>query len=117
VVLYAVVITRDAPDTLARVSLWLQNLSASVRITRYTIDCDDWMCVNNWSRHQRIDRPNKPRYPLPTSGNTEIRESVASVSRDPRETPSTGTGEQGNRGTDTNAQPPVAREPSRFPDW
>ena len=115
--LFAFDLSRDAPDTLARVSRGLQNLSASGRITRYTIDGDDWLCINNWSRHQRIDRPNKPRYPLPTSDNTEIRESVASVSRESRETPSTGTGEQGNRGTDTNAQPAVAREPSRFPDW
>ena len=115
--LFAFDLSRDAPDTLARVSRGLQNLSASGRITRYTLDGDDWLYINNWSRHQRIDRPNKPRYPLPTSDNAEIRESVASVSREPRETPSTGTGEQGNRGTDTNAQPTVAREPNRFPDW
>lgn len=115
--LFAFDLSRDAPDTLARVSRGLQHLSASGRITRYTLDGDDWLYVNNWSRHQRIDRPNKPRYPLPTSDDAEIRESVASVSRDPRETPSTGTEEQGNRGTDTNAQPAVAREPSRFPEW
>ena len=98
--LFAFDLSRDAPDTLARVSRGLQNLSASGRIARYTLDGDDWLYINNWSRHQRIDRPNKPRYPLPTSDNAEIRESVASVSREPRETPSTGTGEQGNRGTE-----------------
>ena len=92
--LFAFDLSRDAPDTLARVSRGLQNLSASGRITRYTLDGDDWLYINNWSRHQRIDRPNKPRYPLPTSDNAEIRESVASMSRESRETPSTGTGEQ-----------------------
>ena len=113
--LFAFDLSRDAPDTLARVSRGLQNLSASGRITRYTIDGDDWLCINNWSRHQRIDRPNKPRYPLPTSDNTEIRESVASVSRESRETPSTGTGEQGNRGTARRASAPTRPQKALTP--
>ena len=66
--------------------------------------------MTNWTKHQRIDKPNKPRYPLPTSENAIIRETVATPSRDTRDTLATvprleqgnrGTGEQGSRGADT----------------
>ncbi|AMS02075.1 replication initiation protein [Mycobacterium phage Panchino] len=100
--LFADDLARDPRETLARVSRGLQQLSAAGRIVRYTLDGKQFLYVNNWEKHQRIDRPNKPRYPLPDPSTCEYmdtRETLASMSRDPRETPSTGTGEQGNRGT------------------
>ncbi|OKH68058.1 hypothetical protein EB74_34135 [Mycobacterium sp. SWH-M5] len=107
--LFADDLARDPRETLARVSRGLQQLSAAGRIVRYTLDGRQFLYVNNWEKHQRIDRPNKPRYPLPDPSTCEYmdtRETLASMSRDPRETPSTGTGEQGNRGTGETPQTP-----------
>lgn len=92
---------RDGLATLSRVSL----------ITRYEVRGKRYLFINTWDKHQRIDRPGKPRYPRPddpdaelitdtTSENTPVRDSVATPSRDSREPASTGTGEQGNRGTE-----------------
>ncbi|AHY26963.1 hypothetical protein SEA_NAIRB_47 [Mycobacterium phage Nairb] len=98
--LFADDVERDARETFARVSRGLQRLFEAGRIARYTVDGRDYIEIVNWSKHQKIDRPNKPRYPTSTSANAQIRETLANVSRDIRETPSTGTGEQGNRGTE-----------------
>ena len=89
----------DPRDTLARVSRGLQTLSVLGRITRYEVNGKPFLHVTNW-HHQRIDKPNKPRYPLPTSEDAVIRETLARVSRDIPETPAPVTEEQGNRGTE-----------------
>ena len=98
--LFADDLSRDPRETLARVSDGIGRLSERGLVQRYSDDSRDYLAVTNWDRHQRIDKPNKPRYPLPTSENVTIRETLARHSRDPRETPAPGTGEQGNRGTD-----------------
>ena len=97
--LFALDLERDPPETFARVSRGLQNLSEAGRIVRYTVEGKSYLHITNWSKHQRIDKPNKARYPHPDAENATIREEVATPSRDPRETPAPGTGEQGNRGT------------------
>lgn len=97
--LFADDLAEDARETFARVSRGLQTLSDKGRITRYKVEKRNFICITNWDRHQRIDKPNKPRYPLPTCDDAEIRESVASVTRESREIPAPGTEEQGNRGT------------------
>ena len=97
--LFALDLERDPPETFARVSRGLQNLSEAGRIVRYTVEGKSYLHITNWSKHQRIDKPNKARYPHPDAENATIREEVATPSRDPRETPAPGTEEQGNRGT------------------
>ena len=97
--LFALDLERDPPETFARVSRGLQNLSEAGRIVRYTVEGKSYLHITNWSKHQRIDKPNKARYPHPDAENATIREEFATPSRDPRETPAPGTGEQGNRGT------------------
>jgi len=104
--LFADDLERDPRETFARVSRGLQKLSEAGRIVRYTVDGKDFLEIVNWSKHQRIDKPNKPRYPTSTSENAEIRENVASMSRESRESPATGTEEQGNRGTEENPPNP-----------
>ena len=89
----------DPRETLATVSRGLQALCDGGQITRYTHAGRAYLYINAWEDHQRIDRPNKPRYPLPSDSESVIRETLASVSRDPREDSATGAGEQGNRGT------------------
>lgn len=97
--LFADDLSRDPRETLARITRGLASLADNGRIVRYTVENRDYLYVTNWDKHQRIDRPNKPRYPLPTSENAEIRDTLATPSRHPREDSATGTGEQRNRGT------------------
>lgn len=98
--LFADDLERDPSETFARVSRGLQHLSEAGRIIRYTTDNRDYLEVINWTRHQRIDRPNKPRLPHHDAEGTVIREGVASVSRESSAW-SRGTEEQGNRGTES----------------
>lgn len=44
----------------------LARLADARLITRYTLDGKRYIRITNWDEHQRIDRPNKPRHPLPT---------------------------------------------------
>lgn len=116
--LFADDLERDAPETFARVSRGLQNLSESGRIIRYTVDNAKYLNITNWGKHQRIDKPGKARFPRPDADNAEIRESLARVS----EKVAPGTGEQGNRGTGDNnhcspAAPTSEREPDRFDEF
>lgn len=104
-------VSRDLRESLAR-------LSDAGRIRRYTVEGKSYLSIVNWSEHQRIDKPGKPRYPQaddpratptpPASGNTPPRETVAEPSRESRETPLPGTGEQGSRGTEEQGVPPTA---------
>ena len=92
----------------------LATLSRGLLIDRYEVEGRAYIHIRTWKKHQRVDRPNKARYPTPppdyrppTSGNT-------GPSRNPRETlaklsPS-GTGEQGNRGTGESTSPPAASD-------
>ena len=103
--LFADDVERDPSETFARVSRGLQNLSESNRIVRYESEGRKYLQIVNWTKHQRIDKPNKARYPAfdpLTCENVDIRESVARVSRgssESQELPSPGAGEQGSRGT------------------
>lgn len=84
----------------------LATLSRGLLIARYMIDNKRYLYITGWAKHQRIDRPGKPRFPQPpedwqppTCDDTPVAEPAATPSRDTRDTPATGTGEQGNRGT------------------
>ena len=82
-------------DTIARVSRGLQHLCDKGLIARYITRGKPFLEVLTWEKHQRIDRPNKARYPRYDAD----RDTLATPSRVSRETLATGTGEQGNRGT------------------
>lgn len=97
--LFAGDLERDPRETFARVSEALDALAEHGLIIRYTVDGKAYLYITGWKTHQRIDKPAKPRYPSPTSENAVIRETVATPSRDIRDTLAPGTGEQGNRGT------------------
>lgn len=114
--LFAADLEANPRDTLATVSRGLQTLSAAGLITRYTVSKKHFLHINTWDTHQRIDRPAKSRYPLPTCDDAEI----ARPSRDPRDTPSTGEGEKGRRGegnTPAPATPSRETEPDRFAEF
>lgn len=100
--------SRDPRDTLARVSEGLEALAEAGLIVRYEADGKRYLCVSTWRKHQRIDKPNIPRYPLPTSGDGDPGDSLATPSRECRESPAPGTEEQRNRGTDKDLCAPGA---------
>lgn len=104
--LFAGDLEREPRETFARVETALSTLFANGLIQRYTVDGKAYLFVTTWETHQRVDRPGKSRYPLPTSENAVIREHVATPSREFRDTPSTGEGEKGRRG-EGNTRPPV----------
>jgi len=118
--LFADDIERDARDTFARVSRGLASLSEAGRIIRYTVEGGDYLCIVNWSEHQRIDKPGKARYPNGSGENVTIRESVASlpekVAPGAGEQGSRGTGEQGKGSTYVQDKPAPDYE-SEFADW
>lgn len=61
----------DPVDALAQVRRSLDELAAKGRITRYTNDGRRYLHITNWSEHQKIDRPNKKRFPLPSDEGSE----------------------------------------------
>jgi hypothetical protein len=97
----------------------LATLSRALLIDRYEVDGRKYIHICSWKKHQRVDRPNKVRYPgppedrePPTSDSKgpsgESREDVASDSRDsPRL-------EQRNRGITTTA---AADADAMFDEW
>lgn len=52
----------------------------------YDVDGQRYAEIRNWSKHQRVDRPGKPRIPPPSESSRDSRESLAKPSCDPRET-------------------------------
>jgi hypothetical protein len=116
--LFAGDLERDSSETFARVSRGLQNLFEAGRIIRYTIEGKAYLEIVNWEKHQRIDKPNKERYPRHDAENTVIQDQFATPSRQSRETLAPVTGEQGNRGTGEQRKEktcPVG--PDEFIDW
>ena len=91
--LFADDLSRDPRETFERVSRGLSNLSEAGRIVRYEVGSRRFLAIDNWGKHQRIDKPAKARFPLPTGDSRDSREGVASHP----EIVAPGTGEQGNR--------------------
>lgn len=110
--LFADDLEKDPQETFARVSRGLLNLSEAGRIFRYEVSGKEYLEVANWGRHQRIDKPNKPRFPSHATNEAVIRESVARVA----EKVAPGTGEQGNRGTEEQRQVVVTLSDADAPD-
>jgi hypothetical protein len=91
-------LSRDPRETLARVSNALDALENGGQIVRYQVGGRPYLFIAQWDLYQRVDRPGKERYPRPTSENTRPRETLATPSRDTRETHAPGEGEKGRRG-------------------
>jgi hypothetical protein len=92
-------------EGLARLSREVREPSPTPFIVRYAVGGKRYLYITGWP-HQRIDKPSKPRYPLPPE--RVLTSEDAAVGSDPRESPASspeilapGTGEQGNRGTGT----------------
>ena len=101
----------------------LAQLARESRVTCYTVAGKDFIAITGWDEHQRIDRPNKARYPQPTEAGAVIHTAPEPVtcddapepsefdepSRNPRATLAhVQRLEQGNRGTGEQGIPPSA---------
>lgn len=116
--LFASDLERDPRETFARVSEAILTLAERGLIERYTVEGKTYLFIRGWSKHQRVDKPNKARYPAPsalTSGDGEPPEPLAKSSRESPETLAPGTEEQRNRGTErktsSSAAPPTPTPP------
>ena len=96
--LFAADLSEGPTEVLARVQGGLSRLRDQGLIVRYVVDGKPYLYIANWSKHQRIDKPSKRRYPLPDEGNPAPEPDPREDYGSPRETPAPGTGEQGNRG-------------------
>jgi len=108
----------DPRETLAHVQRSLSELSEAGRILRYTCEGKPYLAIVNWTEHQRIDKPNKPRYPEfdpLTCSYGDSRDTLAQPSRDVTEPPApgaveVGTGEQRKQEQGKDIAPRPARE-------
>jgi hypothetical protein len=108
----------DPRETLAHVHRSLDELADAGRVVRYTNKGRAYLRIANWDEHQKIDRPNKSRHPLPDDEGSTLTSNDAGLdpdpdepSRDSRATPSTGVcsfgaGEFG--AGEKNSSPPAA---------
>lgn len=83
----------DPHETLAKVSRAIRELSEMGFIKLYNVNNQAYFHIHNWKRHQRVDKPGRPRVPGPGEATSEppppgsgagsggSREDVASVSR------------------------------------
>lgn len=72
-------------ESLARISRGLARLSGRGMVTRYTVDGRDYLRVESFNDHQKIDHPGKSKHPLPTSENAVLRVESEQSSRDSRD--------------------------------
>ncbi|WP_288436717.1 hypothetical protein [uncultured Gordonia sp.] len=122
-------LSANPPETLARLSEAISQLSRGGLVTRYEWEGDDFIYVERWKELQRIDKPTKGRFPRPDGtmnyADPVIRENYRNPREDfgnPPEKVAPGTGEQGNRGTgekrsSSTASPPTARYSDGFESW
>jgi len=109
--LFAHDLSREPIETLSRVSTGCERLSSEGLITLYKAENRDYLFITNWEAHQRVNNPNKPRFPRPDAENATLLRSDV----DPKENLPPGTGEQGNRGTGESIVQPPAVEPDTPP--
>lgn len=84
----------DPIETLATVSRGLARLSEAGLITRYEVKGKRYLHINEWTAHQRIDKPTRSPFPPPTCEDAVIVE----PSRPARESSRYGARDLGNEG-------------------
>lgn len=103
-------LVREPSRTLARSSEAISELHEGGLLWRYEVDGTALLYLSFWDSVQRIDKPQKGRFPRPDGTmnykESEIRECIAKPREESR-TFAPGTGEQGNRGTGTPPAPPA----------
>jgi hypothetical protein len=83
-----------APEILARASRALRELVEMGFVTLYEVARQRYFEIRNWAKHQKVDRPSKPRVPPPDESSPRVipptlanpREGLASTDRESRQT-------------------------------
>ena len=113
-----------AAEVLAMASRAFRELLAIRFVIDYEVDRQRYFAIRNWNKHQKVDRPSKPRIPAPSEAETptksDHRETLASVTREVGEalaTPSRLTCTSDLRPVPATTTPPTLVDESlRFPD-
>jgi hypothetical protein len=98
-----------APEILARASRAIRELVAIEFADLYEVNGQRYFAIRNWSKHQKVDRPSKPRVPVPETTGTIL---VSEFQRDPRETLARPS-EQPRETLATDLRPPTT---DQYPD-
>jgi hypothetical protein len=61
---------------------WLEELETKNQIRRYQVGGSDYLVINNWLKHQKIDHPSKSRLPKPHEPSREIAKPHRSLAPD-----------------------------------
>lgn len=112
-----------AAKVLAMASRAFRELLAIRFVIEYEVDRQRYFAIRNWNKHQKVDRPSKPRIPAPSEAETptksDYRETLASVPREVGETlaiPSRLTCTSDLRPVPATTTPTTVDESLRFPD-
>ncbi|HEX6682130.1 MAG TPA: hypothetical protein VF062_05020 [Candidatus Limnocylindrales bacterium] len=114
----------DFRESYRRVTGALSHLSEHSQITRYLVDGKPYLHISAWSKHQRIEKASKGRYPSPTSENAVPRADSGSTTGVLPDMSPPGEGEKGRRGEGEKGKNPLAHSrsekelaPNRFDEF
>jgi hypothetical protein len=74
--------SRETRETVAKA---LEELAESSLLSPYSVRGQSYLHVLGWSKHQKVDKPGKPRMPGPDQDDTKSNRVVANDSRESRE--------------------------------
>jgi hypothetical protein len=107
-------------DARGLISGWISELEKQVCVTRYFANGATYIQINNWSDHQKIDRPSGSKFPAPDINSTSPREDSPQSREDSSldQGPRTKEGikdctKEGIKGGDTPPAPPGGDKPKK----
>ena len=119
--LFANDLVADTAETLRRVNADLTQIQNAGLVTRYEVNGKPLLHITNWEKHQLVRNPSKGNcYPLPSGETVPNGEALRSVYADSTQSLRTGTGEQGNRGTEeqgSGGSPPPPKKCRKHQTW
>lgn len=74
--------SRESRESVAKA---LETLATVGLLTHYRVRGQSYYHVTNWDKHQRVDKPGKPRMPVPAEAESDTYSNEASNSRESRE--------------------------------
>lgn len=87
----------------------LSELENAGVIIRYTVKGQRYIEITNWSKHQKVDKPGKPRIPSIDEGSRDPRETLATIRETPENVPETLATDlrSGSPTSDLDHRPPI----------
>jgi len=97
----------------------LEELRSIRFVVLYEVEGQRYFSIRNWDKHQRVDKPGKPRVPGPPSEKpaiTESNQTLAKVPESPSNIPDAAANPRASRASDRGPDPDPDRDPDRDPD-